>query len=59
MAEPLDITTLNRFMDLADDLADAAGEVLNHYFRTPMRVDSKRDESPVPSTAYWGKSSTR
>ncbi|HSR56379.1 MAG TPA: histidinol-phosphatase [Alphaproteobacteria bacterium] len=47
MAEPLDITTLNRFMDLADDLVDAAGEVLNHYFRTPMRVDSKDDESPV------------
>jgi inositol-phosphate phosphatase/L-galactose 1-phosphate phosphatase/histidinol-phosphatase len=47
MAEALDITTLNRFMDLADDMADAAGEVLSHYFRTPLRVDSKGDESPV------------
>lgn len=47
MAEPLDIITLNAFMDLADDLADAAGEVLAHYFRTPMRVESKGDESPV------------
>jgi len=47
MAEAMDITTLNRFMDLADDMADAAGEVLSHYFRTPLRVDSKGDESPV------------
>ncbi|MDH3242096.1 MAG: histidinol-phosphatase [Alphaproteobacteria bacterium] len=47
MAEALDITTLNRFMDLADDMADAAGEVLSHYFRTPLRVENKGDESPV------------
>jgi len=47
MAEPLDITTLNGFMDLADRMADAAGEVLGHYFRTPMVMESKSDESPV------------
>ena len=47
MTEPLDITTLNGFMDLADRMADAAGEVLNHYFRTPMTVETKGDESPV------------
>jgi fructose-1,6-bisphosphatase/inositol monophosphatase family enzyme len=47
MTEPLDITTLNGFMDLADRMADAAGEVLSHYFRTPMAVETKDDESPV------------
>lgn len=47
MAEPLDIATLNGFMGLADRMADAAGEVLSHYFRTPMAVESKSDESPV------------
>ncbi len=47
MAEPLDTTTLNGFMELGDRMADAAGEVLSHYFRTPMKVEAKGDESPV------------
>ncbi len=47
MAEPLDIETLNGFMELADGLADAAGTVVTRYFRTPMPVESKGDASPV------------
>ncbi len=47
MAESLDITIVDGFMDLADRMADAAGEVVNHYFRTPMAVETKADQSPV------------
>lgn len=47
MAKPLDITTVNEFMDLADRMADTAGEVLSHYFRTPIAVEAKNDKSPV------------
>jgi inositol-phosphate phosphatase/L-galactose 1-phosphate phosphatase/histidinol-phosphatase len=47
MAEPLDTNTLNGFMALADRMADAAGEVLRRYFRTPLTVEAKGDESPV------------
>ena len=34
-------------LDLAHALADAAGAVQRRYFRTPVAVDSKPDESPV------------
>ncbi|MDX1484988.1 MAG: histidinol-phosphatase [Alphaproteobacteria bacterium] len=47
MSQPLDISVLNGFMGLADLMADAAGEVLSHYFRTPLAVEAKGDESPV------------
>lgn len=47
MAEPPDIATLNGFMDLADRVADAAGEVLKRQFRTPLAIEAKSDESPV------------
>ena len=35
------------FVDLAGRLADAAGAVALHYFRTPVAVDAKADASPV------------
>ena len=38
---------LDRFLSLAIDLADAAGEVVRPYFRRPIAVDDKPDLSPV------------
>ena len=38
---------LDRFLSLAIDLADAAGEVIRPYFRRPIAVDDKPDSSPV------------
>ncbi len=35
------------FLDLADRLADAAGQVIRGYFRQPVEVDDKADASPV------------
>ena len=32
---------------LANDMAEAAGGVIRRYFRTPVGVDTKADESPV------------
>ena len=42
--KPADYT---RFRPLAERLADAAGAVARRYFRTPMEVERKADESPV------------
>lgn len=47
MAEPLDSSMMNGFLDLAGRMADAAGKVLIGCFRTPMTVEAKGDESPV------------
>ncbi len=38
---------LDRFLALAIDLADAAGEAIRPYFRRPLAVDDKPDRSPV------------
>lgn len=35
------------FLTLANTLADASGEVIRRYFRTPFSVDDKADASPV------------
>ena len=35
------------FIDLAHSLADASGRVIRKYFRRPIPVDYKRDDSPV------------
>ena len=35
------------FLRIAHSLADAAGEILRRYFRTPVAVDVKPDDSPV------------
>ncbi|HVI52940.1 MAG TPA: histidinol-phosphatase [Candidatus Sulfotelmatobacter sp.] len=35
------------FIDLAQELADAAGSVIRGYYRTPVTVFDKADESPV------------
>ena len=37
----------DRFLDLANRMADAAGEVVRRYFRTPMTVTTKGDATPV------------
>lgn len=36
-----------RFIDLAEKLADTAGAIVRRYFRTPMRVVGKKDATPV------------
>jgi inositol-phosphate phosphatase/L-galactose 1-phosphate phosphatase/histidinol-phosphatase len=41
------VVELDRFLALAIDLADAAGEVIRPYFRQPLAVDDKPDLSPV------------
>src|ERR1700680_678484 len=38
---------LDAFLALAGHLADAAGEAIRPYFRTPLAVDDKPDLSPV------------
>ena len=32
---------------MAEEVADAAAKVTSRYFRTPLSVESKSDESPV------------
>ncbi len=41
------IETMQDFIDLAIKMADEAGEIIRPYFRTPIDVESKSDESPV------------
>jgi len=41
------VVELDRFLALAIDLADAAGEAIRPYFRRPIAVDDKPDRSPV------------
>jgi inositol-phosphate phosphatase / L-galactose 1-phosphate phosphatase / histidinol-phosphatase len=38
---------LDRFLELAAELADAAGAAIRPYFRQPLRVDDKPDLTPV------------
>jgi inositol-phosphate phosphatase/L-galactose 1-phosphate phosphatase/histidinol-phosphatase len=40
-------TSLDGFLALASELADAAGTVIRPYFRTKLAVDDKADLSPV------------
>lgn len=37
----------SRYLAVAHDLADAAGEVVRRHFRTPVTVETKADRSPV------------
>ncbi len=59
MAEPLDTTILNEFMALAEGMADAAGEVLKRYFRTPLAVETKGDATPVTKADREAESAMR
>ena len=43
----LDPTRLDSFVAFAHRLADASGEVIRRYYRRPIAVASKADESPV------------
>lgn len=47
MPAPLPLDELDRYLALAGACADAAGEVLAHYFRKPLDVDTKADATPV------------
>ncbi|MCG8547284.1 MAG: histidinol-phosphatase [Alphaproteobacteria bacterium] len=35
------------YVALAEQLADASGEIIRRYFRTPVDIETKADESPV------------
>jgi inositol-phosphate phosphatase/L-galactose 1-phosphate phosphatase/histidinol-phosphatase len=41
------VSDLAPFLTLADELADLAGDVLRRYFRAPLSVETKADQSPV------------
>jgi len=41
------VVELDRYLALAIDLADAAGDAIRPYFRQPLAVDDKPDLSPV------------
>jgi inositol-phosphate phosphatase/L-galactose 1-phosphate phosphatase/histidinol-phosphatase len=41
------VTALDGFLQLASELADAAGAAIRPYFRTKLAVDDKADLSPV------------
>ncbi|KAG2319030.1 hypothetical protein Bca4012_054705 [Brassica carinata] len=43
----LSATDLDRFVDVANDLADASGEVIRKYFRKKFDIVDKDDMSPV------------
>ncbi len=43
----MDIPCPTSFIDLAGKLAETSGEIVRRYFRTPVAVDSKADQSPV------------
>ena len=47
------------FLRIAHSLADAAGEVLRRYFRTPGAVDIKPDDSPVTAADREAESAVR
>lgn len=38
---------MQEFITLANDLADEAGKIIRPYFRAPLEVENKADESPV------------
>lgn len=38
---------MQEFIDLANHLADEAGNIAQHYFRRPFEITQKDDESPV------------
>lgn len=43
----MDDSCPGQFVDLAEQLADAAGEVARRHFRRPLAIIDKADESPV------------
>lgn len=43
----MDIPCPTSFIDLAGKLAATSGAIVRRYFRTPVAVDSKADQSPV------------
>ena len=43
----MEASNLEAYLAFAEHLADAAGRVIKPYFRAPITVDQKADESPV------------
>ncbi|MGH7097453.1 MAG: histidinol-phosphatase [Stellaceae bacterium] len=50
---------LDRFLRLAEALADAAGAAVRPYFRTPIAVDDKADLTPVTAADRAAESAMR
>lgn len=42
-----DVVSVESHIELANQLADAAGRIARQYFRTPVSIDTKSDFSPV------------
>ncbi len=38
---------MNQFLTFTQELAEASGELIRKYFRTPLAVDAKNDQTPV------------
>jgi inositol-phosphate phosphatase/L-galactose 1-phosphate phosphatase/histidinol-phosphatase len=53
------VVETDRFLALAIDLADAAGEAIRPYFRRPIAVDEKPDLSPVTIADRGAESAMR
>ncbi len=47
MSSAVTDTCPSEFLTLGHDLADASGAVIRRYFRKPLAVDDKADDSPV------------
>ena len=39
--------SIRRYLDIATQAADIARDITSRYFRSPLKVDSKQDKSPV------------
>ncbi|HEX5319919.1 MAG TPA: histidinol-phosphatase [Stellaceae bacterium] len=50
---------LDAYLALAADLADAAGEAIRPYFRSPLKVDDKPDQSPVTAADRGAETAMR
>ena len=38
---------INELLSFSNHLADESAKIIKKYFRTPMKIDAKNDESPV------------
>lgn len=47
------------FLRIANSLVDTAGEVIRRYFRMPVAVDVKLDDSPVTAADRWAEAAIR
>lgn len=59
MSSALSDTSLEAFLPLAHEMADASGAVIAPYFRSPIAVDDKSDNSPVTAADREAESAIR